>query len=252
MQELYPEGYEATRSALRKFAETYNRLEVEGLENIPPPGQGGLVAANHDNYSDPFYLGVAVDSRYLRFLAWGDIISWPLVGPFVEAMGAVPVPTTLGKSNDKKGSEAALQVLAEFAAQGGLAGIFPEGKIKHWLGGDALKRFKPGAVRIAAKAGVPIIPTGMYGTRWAVMNVAGFEGQKKNGEVIDKSWWSPFPPLPAKVMVKFGEAFEVNPDAAEHIPTAIAEVERLRKEIFKLRQDLKLRYPKILKKLAVP
>ena len=241
MIEQYPPGYETVRNGLRAFADFYNRMEVTGLEHIPPVGTGALVCCNHDNYSDPFYLGIALKERYMRFLAWGDIFTWGALGKFVESMGAVPVPTTLGRANDKAGASAALETLAEHIRQGELCAIFPEGRIKHWVGSDALTRFKPGAARVAAMAGAPIVPAALYGTRWAVPNVVGLGGFKPAGTVIDVNYWAPIP-LPSKVLVKFGEPMDVDPKAATDTKVAIREVERLRKRIFALRQELKHRY----------
>ncbi len=242
MPEDYPPGYEATREALRTFAQVYNRLEVEGLEHLPPPGQGALLACNHDNYSDPFYLGVAIENRYLRFLAWQDAFSWPLVGKFMENMGALPVPSSNGRANDPDKAGAALRALADHMRQGGLAGIFPEGRIKPWVGDDALKAFRTGAVRAAAMAGAPIVPAALYGSRWVLPNLMSLNGTLPNGKFIDEGVWAPIP-LPAKVYVAFSEPMAVNPKAASDKETAKSESQRLHTLIKQLRRSLKNRYP---------
>ena len=50
----------------------------------------------------------------------------------------------------------------EFLAQGEAVGIFPEATISRAM---ELKEFKTGAVRIAAAAGVPMIPVVLWGTQ---------------------------------------------------------------------------------------
>ena len=52
--------YFIVRDALELFARIYNRMEVSGLENIAAKG-GALICPSHANYSDPFFVGAAVN-----------------------------------------------------------------------------------------------------------------------------------------------------------------------------------------------
>lgn len=242
MSDAYPPGYEVVRKFFIQFVEVYNRFEVEGLENIPPPGDGGILCCNHDNYSDPFFVATAVPNRYLRFLGWQDAFNWPVIGPFAKAMGGISIPAALGKAYDKSGAQASIMAVADCAKNGELAVIFPEGRIKPWLGGDALKRFKIGAVKAAAIAESPIYPMALYGTRFVVPNLWELERDVIKGSKAWMDVWSPLP-LPVKVLAKFGHPLLIDPKAATDQTTAIRETEHLRKTIFSLRQELKRWHP---------
>lgn len=241
MADVYPPGYEDVRNFFIQFVNAYNRLEVEGLEHVPPPGEGALICCNHDNYSDPFFVATAVPTRYLRFLGWQDAFNWPIIGPFAKAMGGISVPAALGKAYDKSGADASIQAVADAVRQGEIAVIFPEGRIKPWLGGDALKRFKLGAVRAAAMAKAPIIPMALYGTRFVIPNL--WELERDVGQA-SQAWmdvWAPVP-LPVQVLAKFGEPLSIDPKAAADKTIAMAETARLRKAIFQLRQELRKKH----------
>ena len=118
------------------------------------PASGGLiVAANHQTYIDPFWIGCQV-KRPVRFLAWDAAFSWPFVGWCLRLLGAWPLqlegadPTPIRRS-------------LQWVREGGVVVIFPEGGRGHRDG--SMKKFKPGAARMAIEAGVPILPVTIIG-----------------------------------------------------------------------------------------
>ncbi len=242
MEETYPAGYETLRTALGTLANTLHRMDVEGVDHLPPPGTGALVCPNHDGYLDPFFLAAAIPHRHIRGMGQQKVLDMPVIGPFLRHMGAFPVPTSFGKSLDKQAAREAVATLAEHLSQGGLGVSFPEGIVKFWLDGDGLKRFRPGPVKAAALAGVPVIPTAIYGTRFAFTSLAFLKGTLPWGETISRSVYLPGY-LPTKVMIHFGKPMPVDPAAATDHTVAVSESERLRKAVFALRQPLKRRYP---------
>lgn len=231
------ELYFKIRDSLDRFARVYNRLEVYGEENIPAEG-GALVCSNHDNYSDPFYIGAAVRERVLHFLAWHGIAEMPLVGPLFKRLGVMhSIEESLGVALDREQAKEVLGGLTQLLADGELVAIFPEGEIKHWIGCDGeAKLFKPGAARMAAMAGVPIIPVGITGTRWVCPNVLSYH----DFGGPDKSVFIPGA-LPSKVRVKFGPPFHVNPAAAGDPFIREEETDRLRETIVDLAESIKPR-----------
>lgn len=128
------------------------RIKYSGLENVPQSG-GFIIAANHQTYLDPFWIGFPI-SRPMRFLAWNKIFEWPVVGKFTGLFGAWPL--------EVEGSDpAAIRRSLQWLKGGGGVVIFPEGG--RGMPDGSMVRFKPGAVRMALEANVPILPVTIRG-----------------------------------------------------------------------------------------
>ena len=123
-----------------------------GTEHIPTGG-GVLIAANHQTYIDPLWVALPI-KRPLRFLAWDAAFNWPVIGPAMGFFGAWPIQI---EGNDRAPIRKSLQWLRE----GGAVVIFPEGGRGEPDG--SMIKFKPGAVRMAMEAGVPILPVTIRG-----------------------------------------------------------------------------------------
>ena len=128
------------------------RLEFKGVENIPKTG-GLIIAANHQTYCDPFWLGIPI-KRPVRYLAWSEAFSWPVVGKAIELLGAWPLQV--------EGSDpAAIRRSLTWLRDSGVIVIFPEGGRGNPDG--SMIRMKAGALRIALEAEVPILPVTIRG-----------------------------------------------------------------------------------------
>src|ERR1700730_2711325 len=135
------------------------RFEVTGRENIPQSGNY-IVIANHLNWLDEFALLMLlpVEPR-LHFLANPTIlvtrkVQWFLVrstGGFVPVVQARHGDTTLFRHVDR-----CLEI-------GGAVAIFPEGNYGPAEG--ELMPFKKGFAHFAIKAGVPVLPVALSGTK---------------------------------------------------------------------------------------
>ena len=128
------------------------RLEHKGVENIPTGG-GLIIAANHQSYGDPFWLAIPV-KRPIRFLAWSEAFSWPVVGKAIRLLGAWPL-------NVQASDPAAIRRSLTWLRDSGVVVIFPEGG--RGLQDGSLIRMKGGAVRMALDADVPILPVTIRG-----------------------------------------------------------------------------------------
>ena len=128
------------------------RLEHKGIENIPAGG-GLIVAANHQSYGDPFWLSIPI-KRPIRFLAWSEAFSWPVVGKAIRLLGAWPL-------NVQASDPAAIRRSLTWLRDSGVIVIFPEGG--RGLPDGSMVRMKGGAVRIALDADVPILPVTIRG-----------------------------------------------------------------------------------------
>lgn len=130
-------------------------ITYRNKENIPQKLKGGLlIAPNHQTYFDPFWVCVPI-RRKMRFMAWADAFDWFLVGPMIRYLGSFPVTYDLG------GTKNAMKEALRSLKDGATLTIFPEGG-REFPDGELLE-FKPGAVRIAMQAGVPILPVTIRG-----------------------------------------------------------------------------------------
>ena len=147
------------------------RVEFHGTENIPKDLKTGLlIAPNHQTYVDPVWISVKMPGK-LRFMAWDKAFEIPLLGKTIRYLGAFPV--SLKGRGKIKAARKAIQVLRE----GATLIIFPEGE-REFSDGKLLK-FKPGAVRIAMEAEVPILPVTIRGGNKALAQDMRFPRFKK-------------------------------------------------------------------------
>jgi 1-acyl-sn-glycerol-3-phosphate acyltransferase len=130
--------------------------EVEGLENISPNGVY-VFASNHASYMDtPVVLGnIPVQ---FRFLAKRGLFMIPFLGTHLQRAGHIPVFRGNARQNLKT-----LVMAAETVQKRGISLlIFPEGGRSQ---DGRLGQFSEGAAYIAIKAGVPLVPLTLQGTR---------------------------------------------------------------------------------------
>ena len=143
-------------NSLRPVVRSCSRLlwgvEFKGVENIPADS-GVVIAANHQSYGDPFWLATPI-KRPIRFLAWSEAFSWPVVGKVIGLFGAWPLHV--------EGSDpSAIRRSLNWLRNGGAVVIFPEGG--RGLPDGSMIRMKGGAVRMALEAEVPILPVTIRG-----------------------------------------------------------------------------------------
>jgi 1-acyl-sn-glycerol-3-phosphate acyltransferase len=130
--------------------------KVEGLENISPNGVY-VFASNHASYMDtPVVLGnIPVQ---FRFLAKRGLFMIPFLGTHLQRAGHIPVFRGNARQNLKT-----LVMAAETVQKRGISLlIFPEGGRSQ---DGTLGQFSEGAAYIAIKAGVPLVPLTLQGTR---------------------------------------------------------------------------------------
>ena len=150
---MLPEwGINALRPVVGSFSRLLWGVEHKGVENIPVDS-GVIIAANHQSYGDPFWLAIEV-KRPIRFLAWSEAFSWPVVGKVIGLFGAWPLQV--------EGSDpSAIRRSLNWLRNGGAVVIFPEGG--RGLPDGSMIRMKGGAVRMALEADVPILPVTIRG-----------------------------------------------------------------------------------------
>ena len=135
------------------------RFDVTGKQNIPRTGNY-LVIANHLNWLDEFTLLMLfpVEPR-IHFLANPTILVTRKVQWFIVRHTGGFVPVVQGRHGDPalfRHVDRALEV-------GGAVAIFPEGSYGPAEG--ELLPFKKGFAHFAIKAGVPVVPVALSGTK---------------------------------------------------------------------------------------
>jgi 1-acyl-sn-glycerol-3-phosphate acyltransferase len=130
------------------------RLPVEGAEHIPRSG-GAVLASNHIGYLDFIFCGWAAQpsGRLVRFMAKKSVFDHRISGPLMRGMHHIPVDRDAGLESYRL-------ALAALKA-GEVVGVFPEATISRSF---TLKDMKSGAARMAASAGVPLIPMALWGS----------------------------------------------------------------------------------------
>ncbi len=132
------------------------KVRVEGLEHIDPGGSY-IFVSNHLSYMDTPVVLSKVPVQF-RFLAKRGLFQIPLLGTHLRQAGHIPVPR-----EDPRAAVKTMQIAAETVANKKISLlIFPEGGRSH---DGQLRPFKEGAVYIAVKAGVPLVPMTLLGTR---------------------------------------------------------------------------------------
>jgi 1-acyl-sn-glycerol-3-phosphate acyltransferase len=131
------------------------RIRVEGTEHIPPTG-GAVIACNHIGYLDFIFCGFGAlpARRLVRFMAKKEVFDHKISGPLMRGMHHIPVDREAGLSSYRE----ALAALKD----GQIVGVFPEATISRSF---TIKELKSGAARMAASAGVPLIPMAVWGTQ---------------------------------------------------------------------------------------
>ena len=130
-------------------------IRITGAHHVPRTG-GVLLACNHIGYVDFVYGGLAANpsGRKVRFMAKRELFDHRWTGPLMRSLHHIEV--------DRAEGEASMRTAVDYLKAGEAVGIFPEATISRAM---ELKEFKTGAVRIAAEAGVPLVPVIVWGTQ---------------------------------------------------------------------------------------
>jgi len=155
-------GLERRRRIVRATSRLFLRLAgmplvVRGIEQLPC-GQC-VVVANHASYLDGLVFSAALPPRF-GFVIKREMAAVPLAGSMLRRIGSEFVE----RFNRSKGASDARRVLRN-AANGHSLVFFPEGTFSTQPG---LLRFHAGAFITAARAGCPVVPAVVRGTRSAL------------------------------------------------------------------------------------
>jgi 1-acyl-sn-glycerol-3-phosphate acyltransferase len=112
--------YKVALGLCRPVVRFWGRLDVEGLEHVPPSGPL-IIASNHDSYWDPVVIGIAaIRLRQIRALSKSSLWKVKGLNKVLDGMGQIPVV------RGTKDTDALDRAMSELRA-GACVGIFPEG-----------------------------------------------------------------------------------------------------------------------------
>ena len=166
-------------------------LTVRGMERLAP-GQC-IVVANHASYLDGLVFTAALPARF-SFVIKREMSAVPLAGLFLRRIGSEFVE----RFDRHRGAADARRVLRN-AANGHSLVFFPEGTFTRTPG---LLKFHTGAFVTAARAGCPVIPAVVRGTRTALSPTGGL-------------------PRPGRIHVDILPPVHVEPQAGEATSAAL-------------------------------
>ena len=168
-----------------------------GIRNIPQR-ESLVIVANHSCFLDPWYIAAMLLPRRIRFLV---TTKWYYKNKFWNLLfylyGCIPL-----NPFDMKPST--IKTVAQALKEGSIVGVFPEGRVSY---DGKLQEFNMGAVYIAMKANVPIIPMAICGS---------FEALPRHKLV----------PKPKKIKIVTGEPIRFTKNRNENrIPRDLYEIE---------------------------
>ncbi len=146
----YPPVIVTAKVAFRLLGQ---RFQLSGTDNVPRKG-GALLAINHTGYVDFIYAGLGAhpSKRLVRFMIKKEAMDKPGLGHLLRSFHHIRVDRSAGLQS--------MEDAQAFLEAGEVVGIYPEATISRSF---EIKELKTGAVRIAADAGVPLIPVIVWG-----------------------------------------------------------------------------------------
>lgn len=143
------------RTAVRAWLmSSFIPFHVRGSEHLPA---GPCIAlCNHASYVDGLIFTAALPGRF-TFLVQHRAAEWPYIGIVLKRMGVRFVDRWSARS-----AAQATRAMIDRIHAGESFAIFPEGTFRRTA---ELLPFHSGAFVMATKAGVPVVPAVMHGTR---------------------------------------------------------------------------------------
>ncbi len=156
----YAKEQEIIRTACTKWARYLMKVfgatvDVEGYENLPEKGPVVFVA-NHQGYGDIPVLYSVLDKFQFGFLAKTDLSHIPGYSAWMLDFHTL----FLERGNSREALKT-INEAVELLNNGFSILVFPEGTRSH---GNPMRAFKKGSLKLATKAGVPVVPITLSNT----------------------------------------------------------------------------------------
>jgi 1-acyl-sn-glycerol-3-phosphate acyltransferase len=195
------------RVSQRVIQKTGTNVHVTGRENIPDGPV--LYVANHQGLFDILaflgYLG-----KPIGFIAKKEIKKLPIISTWMELLNCVFIDRS-----DRRQSMMAINQGIENLKTGHSLVIFPEGTRSR---GTKLGEFKPGSLRLATKAKVPIVPVTINGT-YKMLEESG----RVKGATISMTIHKPILPIQFELWKSAELAAEIQNTVQSALPKAASD-----------------------------
>ena len=128
------------------------RFDVQGTENLPPPGTGYIVAAKHQSIWEFYGLLPWLDDP--AFIVKKQLMSIPLFGQYIAKVGVIPIERA------KRGEALRLMMVEARRAidEGRQILIFPEGTR---MAPGAPPDYRQGVTRMYEQLNCPVVPVAL-------------------------------------------------------------------------------------------
>lgn len=192
--------YQFAQNYIAPVVRRYARLNIEGAERLPLPGEGALIACNHSGglWWDALCLVSGLADRRVQFIAH----HWDASVRPIKAMLDLVDCSFLDVCEED--IHANCEVVQRLKA-GDQMCIYPEESYHSFRHRYTLFQFSPQVIRYARAANVPIVPTAVVGVEEAAPVFLGF---KPTEVPLHIPLHLPLI-LPAKVTLAFGEPVTV-------------------------------------------
>lgn len=165
-------AYAIVRFIVVGLTQLYTRMSIHGRDHVPKSG-AYVIAPIHRSYVDT-PIAACITRRRVRFMAKDTMWKNRWFGAFISTMGAFPIHRGTADREAFKRSIAVLE-------GGEPLVLFPEGERKD---GPTVRPLFDGAVFVAARAGVPIVPVGIGGSARVMPRGSSFFYPRKVHVVI--------------------------------------------------------------------
>ena len=162
------------------FTRVLWRTKVIGTLDLPD-NQGAVIVCNHQSGIDPLLIQLST-YRIVHWLVAKEYFGMPVLSIVFKQLQSIPV-------NRGGVDTAATKMAIRFAQEGGLVGLFPEGRVN--VTDALLLPGRPGAALIALRARVPVVPCYVQGAPY-------------NGTALGSFF------MPAKARVTIGKPIDLS------------------------------------------
>lgn len=155
--------FELERAEIRKAEDAWSNAQIKkvGVEltvnsEAEIPEGPCVFVSNHQSYWDIPIFCAAIKNKQIGFVAKEELKKIPIFGTWIQDIRSVFM-----QRDDARASLRAIEEGIELLKQGFSLVIFPEGTRSK---GHEMAEFKKGSLRLATKAGVPVVPITLNGS----------------------------------------------------------------------------------------
>jgi len=190
--------YRLLKQILRGYLHLFSLTSVVSGA-YPPPAGPKIIAANHPNATDSFFLPFVLPDQ-LHFVLKEEFFSNPATRRLFLGASQIQARSSDGKAT----FDEACAVLN----LGGTIVIYPEGKLNPYYANFGTRG---GAIRLSLQTGVPIIPLGIYVPPGCLVDLR----RARRGYLTPWFWQ-----ISGRCFLRFGRAWWPATAACRSLPTA--------------------------------